>query len=122
MIDTVPNDEIQSLLSNPEFHIVDNLGTYYAAFNCKSPLFDGKTPEQAACMREAFSLLIDRDYIVENAVSYTHLDVYKRQILYHVAGPTMPSAVRSKIDWNARTEASVSAPNTPSTVSFGMAG
>ena len=65
-IDTVPNDEIQTLLDNPEFYIVDNLGTYYAAFNCKSSLFDGKTPEQAACMREAFSLLIDRDYIVEN--------------------------------------------------------
>ena len=66
MIDTVPNDEIQTLLDNPEFYIVDNLGTYYAAFNCKSPLFADKTPEQAACMREAFSLLIDRDYIVEN--------------------------------------------------------
>ena len=65
-IDTVPNDEIQTLLESPEFYIVDNLGTYYAAFNCKSSLFDGKTPEQAACMREAFSLLIDRDYIVEN--------------------------------------------------------
>ena len=58
--------EIQTLLDNPEFYIVDNLGTYYAAFNCKSPLFADKTPEQAACMREAFSLLIDRDYIIEN--------------------------------------------------------
>ena len=48
-IDTVPNDEIQTLLESPEFYIVDNLGTYYAAFNCKSSLFDGKTPEQAAC-------------------------------------------------------------------------
>ena len=56
----------RQLLDNPEFYIVDNLGTYYAAFNCKSPLFADKTPEQAACMREAFSLLIDRDYIVEN--------------------------------------------------------
>ena len=66
MIDTVPNDEIQALLNDPEFYIVDNLGTYYAAFNCNSPLFDGKTPEQAACMRKAFNLLIDRDYICEN--------------------------------------------------------
>ena len=64
--DTVPTDEIASLLSNPEFHIVDELGTYYVAFNCKSSLFDGKTPAQAACMREAFSLLVDRDYICEN--------------------------------------------------------
>ena len=64
--DTVPTDEIASLLSNPEFHIVDNLGTYYAAFNCKSSLFDGKTPEEAACMRKAITLLVDRDYICEN--------------------------------------------------------
>ena len=66
-IDTVPTDEIASLLGvNPEFVVADSLGTYYAAFNCKSELFAGKTPEQAACMREAFSLLIDRDYICEN--------------------------------------------------------
>lgn len=64
--DTVPTDEIASLLDNPEFYIVDELGTYYVAFNCKSSLFDGKTPAQAACMREAFSLLVDRDYICEN--------------------------------------------------------
>jgi len=64
--DTVPTDEIANLKDNPEFHIVPNLGTYYAAFNCKSALFDGKTPEQAACMREAFSILIDRDYICQN--------------------------------------------------------
>ncbi len=66
--DTVPTDEIATLLAdnNSEFYIVDNLGTYYVAFNCKSSLFDGKTPQQAACMREAFSLLVDRDYICEN--------------------------------------------------------
>jgi peptide/nickel transport system substrate-binding protein/oligopeptide transport system substrate-binding protein len=67
-IDSVPTDEIATLLAeeNPEFHIVDELGTYYVAFNAKSSIFEGKTPEQAACMREAFSLLIDRDYICEN--------------------------------------------------------
>ena len=55
-IDTVPTNEIASLKDvNPEFHIIDALGTYYAAFNCKSALFADKTPEQAACMREAFS-------------------------------------------------------------------
>ena len=66
MIDTVPTDEIASLIDTPEFHIIDNLGTYYAAFNCKSELFADKTPEQAACMRKAFNILVDRDYIVEN--------------------------------------------------------
>ena len=64
--DSVPTDEVASLLSNPEFHIVDELGTYYVAFNAKSSIFNGKTPQQAACMREAFTILIDRDYIVTN--------------------------------------------------------
>ena len=68
LIDSVPTDEVAKLIEskNPEFHVVDELGTYYTAFNAKSSLFDGKTPAQAACMREAFSILIDRDYIVEN--------------------------------------------------------
>ncbi len=67
-IDSVPTDEVASLLEsqNPEFHIVDELGTYYIAFNVKSSLFEGMTPAQAACMREAICILIDRDYIVEN--------------------------------------------------------
>lgn len=64
--DTVPTDEVSSLLTNSEFHIVDNLGTYYAAFNCNSDLFKDKTAAQAACMREALCLLIDRDYICTN--------------------------------------------------------
>ena len=65
-IDSVPNDEIQNLLDNPEFYIVDNLGTYYVNFNVNSSLFEGKTPEEASKMRRAFTLLIDRDYIAEN--------------------------------------------------------
>ncbi len=64
--DTVPTDEIANLLDNPEFHIIDNLGTYYVCFNVNSPLFEGKTVEQANAMRRALTLLIDRDYIVEN--------------------------------------------------------
>ena len=68
LIDSVPTDEVAKLIAsnNPEFHVVDELGTYYVAFNAKSSLFEGKSPAQAACMREAFSILIDRDYIVEN--------------------------------------------------------
>lgn len=64
-IDTVPNDQIATLLDNPEFYIVDNLGTYYVNFNVKSHLFDGKTVEQAAAMRLAFAKLIDRQYIID---------------------------------------------------------
>ena len=65
-IDSVPTDEVANLLDNEEFYIVDNLGTYYVAWNVNSELFAGKTAEEAACMREAFNILIDRDYICEN--------------------------------------------------------
>ena len=64
--DTVPTDEIAKLKDvDPEFHIIDNLGTYYVIFNVKSPLFEGKTVEQANAMRKAFSMLIDRQYIID---------------------------------------------------------
>ena len=63
--DTVPTNEIASIMDNPDFHVIDNLGTYYAAFNVNSPIFDGKTVDQAIAMRKAFAILIDRPYIVE---------------------------------------------------------
>ena len=63
--DSVPTDQIASLKDNPEFHIVDELGTYYVIFNVKSDLFAGKTVEQAAAMRKALGLLIDRQYIID---------------------------------------------------------
>lgn len=66
-IDTVPTDEVASLNGkNPEFGILDNLGTYYIGFNVNDPIFAGKTVEQAAKMRKAMCLLIDREFIVEN--------------------------------------------------------
>ena len=63
--DTVPTDEVGSLLDNPEFNIIDTLGTYYVGLNVNSDLFDGLTATQASEMREALSLLIDRQYIVD---------------------------------------------------------
>ena len=45
----------------------EGFGTYYYMFNAKSGIFDGKTPEQAACMRQAIALLIDRSAICEIA-------------------------------------------------------
>ncbi len=63
--DSVPTDQIASLLDNPEFHIVDELGTYYVIFNVKSDLFNGMTVEQAANFRKALGLLIDRQYIID---------------------------------------------------------
>ena len=66
-VEAVPNDEFPSLTGvNPEFGILDNLGTYYIGLNVHDPVFDGKTEEEAAKMREAISLLVDRQFIVEN--------------------------------------------------------
>lgn len=65
-IDTVPNDEIQSLLSNPEFYIVDQLGTAYVQFNVGAEIFANMTEDQAAAFRQAVSKLIDREFLAEN--------------------------------------------------------
>lgn len=65
-IDAVPNDETSKVMDSEEFHIADQLGTYYVIFNVNADMFDGKTVEEAATMRKALSLLIDRDYIIEN--------------------------------------------------------
>ncbi len=64
-IDTVPPDQIKGLIGTEEFHVIGQLGTYYAIFNVKSPLFDGKTVEQAANLRKGLGLLIDRQYIID---------------------------------------------------------
>ncbi len=64
-IDSVPVDEIQAVMDDPEFYIADQLGTYYLAFNVDSPMFDGMTVENAAKVREAISLLMDRVFIAE---------------------------------------------------------
>ena len=63
--DLIPNDELATLKNDPEFHVDEQLGTYYVGFNVNSTLFDGKTPEQANDMRLAFNYLIDRQTIVD---------------------------------------------------------
>lgn len=65
-IDTIPTEEVPNHIDvDPEFYVADNIGTYYVGFNVNSTLFEGKTPEQANAMREAITLLIDREYIVD---------------------------------------------------------
>lgn len=65
-IDTIPTEEVPNHINvDPEFYVATNIGTYYVGFNVNSPLFEGKTPEQANAMREAITLLIDRQYIVD---------------------------------------------------------
>lgn len=66
--DAVPTGEIAGFLSsgNPEFVVAPSLGTYYFAFNVNSHMFDGKSSMQAAAMRRAIGLLVDRKNIAEN--------------------------------------------------------
>lgn len=58
-IERVPVDEVATRLADGELNIVDYVGTYYACFNTEKAPFDNPL------VREAFSLVIDRNYIVE---------------------------------------------------------
>ncbi len=64
----VPTDELPSFEGTPDLHNQDKLGITALSFNVDSKLFEGKTAEQAAAMRRAFSLLIDREYITDTIV------------------------------------------------------
>ena len=64
-IDTIATDMMETAKAKEEYHNVPTLGTYYAGFNVNSELFAGKTVQQAADMRKAMTLLIDRQYIVD---------------------------------------------------------
>ena len=65
-IDDVPTAEIKTVKDSCEFHVADQLGTYYACFNVGADLFKDMSPEKAAKFRKAISLLIDRQYIVDS--------------------------------------------------------
>lgn len=66
-------DELENVMNSPEYTRNPLLGTYYLMFNTKSKLFEGKTVEQASAMRRAFSLLIDREHIVETITKKTFI-------------------------------------------------
>lgn len=54
-----PGDKTAELLATGKLNIQDYLGTYYACFNTE------RAPFNDARVRQAFSLVIDRNYIVE---------------------------------------------------------
>lgn len=59
-IEDMPVDEIPSLLSSGDLRIVPYIGTYYVCYNVEKAPFDDPK------VRQAFTLAIDAQYIVEN--------------------------------------------------------
>ena len=64
-IDVVPGDQIKGLIGTEEFHVIGQLGTYYAIFNVKSPCSTARPwSRQPRCARP-LTILIDRQYIID---------------------------------------------------------
>lgn len=66
-IDDIPVAEMSAAQTSSEYHVLDQLGTYYMSFNYNSDMFEqlGLDEEQAKVFRHAIALLIDREYIIE---------------------------------------------------------
>lgn len=83
-IDNMPQDEIPNLLNTPEFHVTNQLGTYYVSFNVEVAPFDDPL------VRQAFTLAIDRDFmanVVGNGL-YTPAGAFVAPQLYDATPPT----------------------------------
>lgn len=66
-IDSVPTNELSELKKREDFHVADQIGTYFVIFNTNSKeLFGGKTKEQAIALRKALGCCLDRQYIIDN--------------------------------------------------------
>lgn len=59
-IDSVPNDEIDALKQNVDYHVDSQIGTYYVSYNVS------KEPLNNPLVRKALTLAVDRDWIVTN--------------------------------------------------------
>ncbi|NLM19400.1 MAG: peptide ABC transporter substrate-binding protein [Clostridiaceae bacterium] len=59
----VPRSEIPDLIGRPDLYEVESLTIDFIIFNEKSKIFAGKTVQQAKDIRQALSLLIDRESI-----------------------------------------------------------
>ena len=64
-IDSISPDEVPNVKDFSDFYVADQLGTNYIGFNVNAPLFANMTEDQAKDFRQAVSLLIDRQYIVD---------------------------------------------------------
>ena len=85
-IENMPVDEIPTLLASGELKIVDYLSTYYVCFQNQLAPFDD------ARVREAFTLAIDRTYLVENISQTGEVEAgaYVPNGVYGAEGATGP--------------------------------
>ncbi|MGN0452284.1 MAG: ABC transporter substrate-binding protein [Ruminococcus sp.] len=67
-IDSVPAAEIKAIEKNypDEYKVAGQLGTYYVCFNVNDKALADFTESERVSIREAISLLIDRQHIVDN--------------------------------------------------------
>lgn len=82
-VEDIPMDEIPNYLASGEMEIADYIGTYYACFNTEDPVF--KDP----LLRKAFSLVIDRNYIVDSVTQTGEVPApgYVPAGIYDAGGP-----------------------------------
>ncbi|QAT49366.1 peptide ABC transporter substrate-binding protein [Caproiciproducens sp. NJN-50] len=58
--DSYPVEEQDKWAATKDYHSIDQLATYYVAFNCKKAPFDNPK------VRKALTLVVDRNYIIKN--------------------------------------------------------
>ncbi len=82
--DSIPTDEVTTLLADGTLKIQPQIGTYYVCFN------NQKAPFDDARVREAFSLVIDRNYIVEKVTQSGEVPAtaYVPSGIYDAEGPS----------------------------------
>ena len=113
--DSIPVDEIPAAMERDDFRKIDSLGPYYVSWSVISPIFDGKTAEQASAMRRAIGLLIDREWIVEKcaqagqtpAASFVPNIMYKTEYDYPVDNGEYGKGYFSITDLDANREEAI---------------
>ena len=83
-IESMPTDEVAGLLASGDLKIVDYIGTYYACYQTQKAPFDDPL------VRQAFTLAVDRTYIVEQITQTGQVEAggYVPAGVYDAAGAT----------------------------------
>lgn len=83
-IESMPTDEVAGLLASGDLKIVDYIGTYYVCYQTQKAPFDDPR------VRQAFTLAVDRTYIVEQITQTGQVEAggYVPAGVYDAAGAT----------------------------------